>query len=541
MNLLKIAAAAILIITALILISLPGSPTSNKTLEEYQSLPDFDFRSEAQNLWENEEQEAALLLLEEIIANDWPDKAAAEQLYKSYGEEIEKRNSGLGKIKAFGASFITGKVNSFEELAGASLADFFIYGDIRDLSRELIFEDDSNGFIVSLSTLGLLTTLFPPADPLASLLKTSHKSGALTQAMTSHIVKVLEPLKSGASKVSALTLKNIVAQLKPIWTLAGKCKSWQHFALFMKHAKNTKQVQFIIKVISTPGNSKKLAAVLSTLKSFPKSSADALAFIHKYGQKGMDSLYSLMRKGPKGIQFLLKNPKLYARLAKNAVKTADLSSNMLKKSWEELLRKYGLPINILRYVIAALCLFGIKLLFFRSSKTSLLSKPQTSDKTAEPQVAKNNIYFWISAAVFIILMFFLFSGNSSANAAFQLSAPTQSSAGFSSASIIFFLIFSAVQAWSIYKARMEVEEIYKVSDESKKMKLLENCEFYFDLPVYTGLAGTVCAFILLNFDPSGSRILAYATTVSGIMISIILRGKWLFPMKKQIINGNKHE
>ena len=221
MKLIKIIIAGFLLISTIILISLPGSSsTANIPLNDFESLPDFDFRSEAQKLWKQDEQEAALLLLEEIISNDWSDKAAAEQLYRSYGEELNKRNSTLGRVRAFGTSFVTGKVNSFEELAGASLADFFIYGDIRDLSRELIFEDDSNGFIVSLSALGLLTSLFPPADPLASLLKTSYKSGALTKPMISHVIRVLAPLKNGISKVSATTLKSVISQLKPIWTLA---------------------------------------------------------------------------------------------------------------------------------------------------------------------------------------------------------------------------------------------------------------------------------------------------------------------------------
>ena len=542
MNFFKIICAAFLLITTMILISLPSSKSPDfKTLSDFESIPDFDFRNEAQKLWDKGEQDAAVLLLEEIISNDWPDKAAAEQVLKQYGEEIKKRQSVLGKVKAFGSSFVTGEVNSFEELAGASLADFFIYGDIRDLTKELIFEEDSNGFIVSLSTLGLLTSLFPPADPLASLLKTSYKSGALTQPMVSHITKVLKPLSNGTAKLSALTIKGVVNQLKPIWTLATKCKSWQRFAMFMKHAKNTKQVKFLVKVISTPGNSKKLGALLSSLKSFPKRSAASLDFIHKYGQKGMDSLYSVIRKGPDGIQFLLKNPKLYARLGKNAVKTTELSTSLLTKQWQNLLGKYGLPLNVFRYILAALCLIGIKLLFFK--KKTNQSQTSAPDKTPdEPIHSKSSIMPWAIGSTILIFVIFTFSGSSLPLSNLQTSNSQQvSSSGFNSSSILFFLIFSAIQIWSIYKAKLEVEEINKVSNENKKMKLLENCEFYFDLPVYTGLAGTVCAFILLNFDPSGSRILAYATTVSGIMISIYLRGKWLFPIKKQIINGDANE
>ncbi|MCM8541288.1 MAG: hypothetical protein NE328_13525, partial [Lentisphaeraceae bacterium] len=191
MKLLKFIIASLVLLVVVTLLSLPGSSTENfldsQKVEEFRQLPDFDFRKEAEKLWNAGEQESALLLLKEIISNNWPDKAAAEQLYNDYGEEIKKRESNLGRLKALGSAFVTGEVNSFEELAGASLADFFVYGDVRDITRELVFEDDANELIVSLSALGLLTTVFPPADPMASLLKTSYKSGSLTEPMVKHI------------------------------------------------------------------------------------------------------------------------------------------------------------------------------------------------------------------------------------------------------------------------------------------------------------------------------------------------------------------
>ena len=536
MKLLKIFIACIVLSAVVILLSLPNSKQTElsdlKKIEEFQNLPDFDFRKEAESLWLKGEQEAALLLLQEIITNNWPDKAAAEQLYNHYGEELKKRDSNLGKLKALGSAFVTGKVNSFEELAGASLADFFIYGDVRDLTRELVFEDDASEFIVSLSALGLLTSVFPPADPMVSLLKTSYKSGSLTEPMIKHLKNVLEPLKKGTAKISVASLKAAVDQLKPIWNLAQNSKSWQQFSLFMKNCQNTKQVKFLAKIISSPGNSTKLAALLSTLKSFPKRSADTLTFIHTYGQKGMDSLYSVLRKGPAGIQFIVKNPKLYSRLAKNTVKASTLSRKMLNDSWSKLLSQYGMPVNILRYVVAFLLLLSLKLLF-SNRKSTQERIPESTDKKS------GNLYLWAGTAVLLILLAFSLNSGSSVN--YEVASIQQNSGGsgqFKLSSLFFFIIFSAVQIWAVFKAKNEIEEIKKIDDEDKKIRLLDNCEFYFDLPVYAGLAGTVCAFILLNFDPGGSRTLAYATTVSGIIISVILRGKWLFPVKKQIIHGD---
>ena len=531
--------AIVLCLLIIGLVSLPHSPRSDlftdSEIEKYHQLPDFDFRSEAINSWEVGDHESALLLLNEIIKNDLPDKAAAQQLKNDYTEEMEKRNSALGRITAMGSSFVTGEVNSFEELAGASLADFFMYGDIRDLTKELIFEEDGNDFIIALSGLGLLTTVFPPADPLASVLKTSHKSGSLSDALIKQLKQVLSPLKNGAAKLSLSSIKSITSQLKPIWTMAQNSKSWQQFSLFLKNCQNLKQVKFINKVISTAGNRSKLESVLTSLKGFPKRTADSLAHIHKYGQKGMDSLYSVYRKGPAGIQFILKNPKLYTRLAKNTAKASQLSSNMFFDSWSKLLNKYGTAVNFARYALIILFILLLKTLFWNR---------RPSDKTGseDENVKGSTLAFNLTLAVTVSLLIYLFANMGQGQFSLDLSSASNSSSGnISLSAVVFFLLFSSLQLWAVFKAKNEVSEIEKLKDEEKKIKLLENSEFYFDLPVYAGLAGTVCAFILLSFDPGGSRILAYLTTVSGIIISVAIRGKWLFPAKKQIIYGENHE
>lgn len=539
MRSIKYILAGILVLVSLVLFRLPGPASTAlndaQLTNEFNELPDFDFRTEAQSLWDAGEQDSSLVLLQQIIENDWPDKAAAKQLHEDYTRQLKERNSGIGRIKAFGTSFVTGNVNSFEELAGASLADFFVYGDVRDLTRELVFEDDQNNFIIALSALGLLTTAFPPADPIASLLKATYKTGSLTEPMVKHLTKILTPLQKGVSKVSTSTLQKIISEIKPIWELAGNTKSWQHFSLFMKNCKNTRQIKFISKVISKPGNGDKLAAILSTLRKFPQKSSDVLAHIHKYGQKGMDYVYAVLRKGPAGIQFLIKNPKLYSRLAKNSVKAADLSVSMMNKSWSELLNKYGAPLNILRYILAILCLLALKPLFF-GWRTKQSADNSKSEKNIKP--------LYIFTALLGIILIAMIVTNTSAGTQGSLEIQTDlntHSNGLSAMSIAFFILFSAIQAWAVVRTKKEINEIEKIEDNSRKIKLLENCEFYFDLPVYAGLAGTVCAFILLNFDPGGSRILAYSTTVTGIIISVLLRGRWLFPMKKQIITGGENE
>jgi hypothetical protein len=497
-------------------------------LKEYEEIPDFDYRSMATNLWKQGQQEEALAALKIIIEQELPDAAAAEVLYGEYLREIVERSSGLGKMKAFGMAFVTGEVSSFEELAGSSLADFFIYGDVRDLGREIL-SGNNDPLIVSLSSIGLLTTVFPPADPVASLMKTAHKSKSLTGGLTKQLSIILAPLKQGLSKLSRSQLKNMLNMLTPIWDLAKNCQTWQQFSSFLKQCKNIKQVKFINKVISKAGNSKKLSALLCSVGNLPSQSLKVLDFIRSYGQKGMDSLYGVLRKGPAGLQFLMKNPGLYAKLAKNSVKTSRLLSSQLQSQWQDFLLKYGVKAEVLRYGIMFLSFFlAVGLIFgFRVNKTKVTREVETP----LPKGFKKMLFYGGSVLLFLV---FISRGSGVAEESMQMDTTSKGN-GLNTFSLFFFIAFGALQIWAILKTKREVEEIKMQEGRKTKLALLENSEFYFDLPVYTGLAGTVCAFILINVDPSGSRMLAYVTTVSGIIISVALRGLWLFPMKKEIL------
>lgn len=68
-----------------------------------------------------------------------------------------------------------------------------------------------------------------------------------------------------------------------------------------------------------------------------------------------------------------------------------------------------------------------------------------------------------------------------------------------------------------------------------KLKKLENADIFMDLPLYVGLFGTVSSFIIMAFNPQTSRLIAYSSTLIGIIISVILRTIMLFPLKQKLI------
>ena len=75
------------------------------------------------------------------------------------------------------------------------------------------------------------------------------------------------------------------------------------------------------------------------------------------------------------------------------------------------------------------------------------------------------------------------------------------------------------------------------SDLSASFKLarFKNADTFLDLPLYIGLFGSVSSFLLISFSPQSSRLVAYSSTLIGIIFSVIARLGILYPAKEKII------
>lgn len=69
-----------------------------------------------------------------------------------------------------------------------------------------------------------------------------------------------------------------------------------------------------------------------------------------------------------------------------------------------------------------------------------------------------------------------------------------------------------------------------------KLKKLDNADIFLDLPLYIGLFGTVSSFIVMAFNPQISRLIAYASTLVGIIFSVILRLSLQFPIRQKLLD-----
>lgn len=73
---------------------------------------------------------------------------------------------------------------------------------------------------------------------------------------------------------------------------------------------------------------------------------------------------------------------------------------------------------------------------------------------------------------------------------------------------------------------------------TNKLKKFDNAAIFFDLPLYSGLFGTVASFMVISFSRESSLLIAYSTTLIGIVSSVILHIAVLYPAKRKLLNEN---
>lgn len=103
-------------------------------------------------------------------------------------------------------------------------------------------------------------------------------------------------------------------------------------------------------------------------------------------------------------------------------------------------------------------------------------------------------------------------------------------------SLWIFTMIIFMQIGAVIMAGRVVKKIVR-SDLTASFKLasFKNADTFLDLPLYIGLFGSVSSFLLISFSPQSSRLVAYSSTLIGIIFSVISRLGILYPAKQKII------
>lgn len=526
------------------LFQLPDPLGKDTPLHQFESLPDADIRAMAEREWQEGRRGTAVSLLDYIIENNLPDAPGARSLKENYLAVMQRDATPLGRIKSFGYGALTGNVDSFESLAGSAVADLIVYGDIRDIVRELCFEDQADTFVVLLSGVGVATTLFPEAEPAITLLKVSKRTGSLTEPMIKHISEALTYIKSAPQPAVIAKAQDIFV---PVFQLAKRCRNWTEFETLLKCAKHPEQLKVLTKMVSTaPQNTRKLTQILSVVWQESRENAGkTIDFLMAHGQKGMDSLYGGLRKGPKGIQFLIDHPTFFARSAKNVKKTGNLGWNHVQDWWGAFSIKNRLLATLTKFGLAGVLLAIIVWRILRIIPMEHLRLRGHSGLKTAPRNGRAALIGIGAGGLFSLIMFLA----SRQEGGIPLNGPTSPGGephmvgfhgigmdGFSMALMFSIIVAAQLGCYALAFSKIKHLSGDASSDVSMKLKRLENLDIFFDLPLYCGLAVTIFSFILISSFGAGiARFLAYSSTLVGIIVAVIIRVYLLYPFRERLI------
>ena len=303
------------------------------------SLPDFDWRSYAKDRWAAGDSAASLAALEFVIENSLPDSPACSKLYADYLEQLRRRKSLAGRITAVGKGFLLGDVDGWDALAGAAVADFLLYGDLRDIARETLAGDSRDNFVLAMASVGVATSaagyVVPTSAPLdasVSLLKLSKKSGALSAGASRGVAEAASEFSAAAlGKARAGNIAGARRELgllgekfSPVWELAKRSKTWSEFSAILRSVDSLGELGKLNAVLKSPKNARILERALLANPQQRRAVID-------YALEGGDlsKLNAAMRKGSVGISRALSTSKNASRIFKNADKALVLFAQNL--------------------------------------------------------------------------------------------------------------------------------------------------------------------------------------------------------------------
>lgn len=184
-------ARLLLALALLALIALDGP--ARQARQRLAGLPDVDMVAHAQTLADQRRYDEALVLLAGARALALR-QAERDALALTEARVREQRDSWDRRASDVWRGAIMGTGTSLEELAGAIGADFFVFGDVRDLAIQAwraAHGQPVDGLVAGLSAVGLATTLAPATDWAPALLKAARKGGAMSERFAGNLRLVL--------------------------------------------------------------------------------------------------------------------------------------------------------------------------------------------------------------------------------------------------------------------------------------------------------------------------------------------------------------
>lgn len=265
-----------------------------KILTAFQAMKKIDVVPEAQALEQDKGRCQALEYLDYMREYDYVKTDPEVTAY--YDKLAEDRYRVSLILREFIKGIIFGKGDCVEAWGAATAADFFLVGDIRDLTIQIlnwIQRKNVDEFTAVLSGVGILTTTIPPAEGAVCALKLGKRMNKLSPSFQESIIKVgTECTKAGNLRA----FKPVTDSLYSIFQTKG-VKAFDVMSV-LKHCDNVNDLKTMKRFASTFGDKTgkflRLGgrSSLDTFKKYENNPAlkPALEKALQYGSAGTDIL-----------------------------------------------------------------------------------------------------------------------------------------------------------------------------------------------------------------------------------------------------------
>lgn len=346
--------------------------TTEPFKEESGELPDYDWLEEIRELQAKGRLGEAEQLADWVL--DGSDITNRAEVAAIRDEVHERRTAFWNRAYRAGKGFFVGEGTSIEELGGAVVSDFLLWGDIRDLAKQGYYKikgQETDPVVAGLAAVGVITSVasYVPdpaegaevsADASFSLLKTLRKTGHLSKKFCGVLVDGCR--ESVKAKSLTKGMKEIVVGMKGLFDGAGAARA----AAIMKHVDDVDSLKAVSKM------AKQAAEPTATLvRKHGSAGVDAIRELSK-AEDGAEALTKAARKGPKGLKKILTYTKYGARTVKSVrlEHIQQLAKEIARKIIEALGR---LPMAIVSGLLALLGLLQTKV--WRIARIGCKQKP----------------------------------------------------------------------------------------------------------------------------------------------------------------------
>jgi hypothetical protein len=532
--------AALFAVVGLVVVMQFPDRADRSAVAAYQAMPAADLEQSAEAEWAAGRRGEALHVLEYVIQSGLPEMIRATGRRDGYLRMLSEENTLSSRRILFGQSKEIQAAGSFDSLAGASVADLMQRDDVADLRKDPPAE--AGGFVAALDASRAVTGIFPPSELAFTLLRMSSSDHALTPELETQLGDVLKFVRSAADTPAALTA--VQESIMPVYQLARKCRTVAEFEALMRHCRSIEQIKTMTRIAGFgPANARILTQVLTIAGSGSDSPAPLLIeHVLRYGQAGLDTAWHVGRKGPAGLTFAVRHPAVTVDALVKGSGNGTLLPNELMRGWTTFRERSVTGALLSKYTMLAL--FCLLLL------TTLVPTSCGAATTGEAGAAQLSHRYWgLVVGVSLALSAVIFVGSMSTHrpseADVRLNLSTQNpgtsspeamdSSAISTGVIMACVVAMQALCWLLAHQRVRRIESDLNSSPLVRFKRLENMDIFFDLPLYFGLGGTILSFILITtFGIGMARFLAYSSTLVGIIVSVVLRLAYLYPLREKL-------